>query len=88
MQAAEPAGEAAIWTRVIMPDSRPLSPAAARALLRLDFSDEDRARMSELARKNQEGHLTRAERQELESYLKVGDVLSLIHLKARKSLAR
>jgi hypothetical protein len=87
MQAVKTTSEAAIWTRVIMPNHHRLSVAAARALLRLDFSDEDRSRMSELAQKNQEGRLTRGERQELESYVKVGDVLSLIHLKARKSLA-
>ena len=42
--------------------------------------------MNELARKNQDGLLNDAEREELEGYVKVGDVLSLLHLKARRSL--
>jgi hypothetical protein len=78
--------EAAIWSRVIRPESNGLSTAAARSLLALRFSTEDQARMNELAAKNRKGRLTIAERQELESYVKVGDVLSLLHLKARKSL--
>jgi len=68
------------------PEKNKLSPEAARSLLELGFSERDRVRMNELARKNQEGLLDDAERQELEDYVKVGDVLSLIHLKARKSL--
>jgi hypothetical protein len=78
--------EAAIWSRIIEPEKNGLSPEAARSLLALGFSEEDKARMVELARKNQEGLLTDEEREELEGYVKVGDVLSLLHLKARKSL--
>ena len=81
-----PAAEAAIWARVIDPEDDGLPRAAARALLGLTFSDWDQDRMSELAEKNREGLLTADERRELEGYVKVGDVLSLIHLKARKSL--
>jgi hypothetical protein len=86
--ALPPPSEAAIWTRVLQPEDNGLSPDAARSLLALTFSERDKARMSELAQKNQEGLLTPEERQELESYVKVGDVLSLLHLKARKSLQR
>jgi len=79
-------GEAAIWNRVMEPEKNGLSPEAARSLLELRFRKADKARMNHLARKNQEGLLSAKERQELEGYVKVGDVLSLIHLKARKSL--
>jgi hypothetical protein len=78
--------EATIWARVIAPDQNGLSPEAARSLLELRFSETDNRRMDELAEKNKEGKLTTEEREELESYVKVGDVLSLIHLKARKSI--
>jgi hypothetical protein len=88
MQTVTTTSEAAIWTRVIGPEKNGLSPEAARSLLELGFSEQDKSRMNELAQKNQEGRLTAAERQELESYVKVGDVLSLLHLKARKSLNR
>jgi hypothetical protein len=78
--------EAAIWARIIQPEDNGLSPDAARALLALRFGDKDLSRMSELAEKNKEGRLSKEERRELASYVRVGDVLSLIHLKARKSL--
>jgi hypothetical protein len=80
------AAEVAIWTRIIEPEKNRLSRQAARSLLEFTFSERDKARMNELAERNREGLLTADERQELEGYVKVGDVLSLIHLKARKSL--
>ncbi len=45
--------EAAILSRVIQPDRDGLSAAAARALLKLEFTADDRGRMHELAVKNQ-----------------------------------
>jgi len=81
-------GEAAIWARLIDPESNGLSPEAARSLLAITFGAEDRARMNELAEKNRAGQLADEERQELEGYVRVGDVLSLLHLKARKSLRK
>jgi len=81
-----PLTEAEIWTRIIMPQKNGLSPETARSLLELTFAEEDTARMNDLAQKNREGVLTDDERKELALYVKVGDVLSLLHLKARKSL--
>lgn len=78
--------EAAIWTRIIAPEKNGLSSEGARALLELGFDERDKTRMNELVQKNQQGVLSDEERQELEGYVKVGDVLSLLHLKARKSL--
>jgi hypothetical protein len=71
-----------------MPEKNGLSPETAHSLLELTFAEEDTARMNDLARKNREGVLTDDERKELALYVKVGDVLSLLHLKARKSLVR
>jgi hypothetical protein len=81
-----PAAETAIWARVIASEGDGLPRAAARALLRLTFSDRDKDRMSDLVRKGNEGRASAAERRESEGYVKVGDLLSFIHLKARKSL--
>lgn len=78
--------EVTIWARVIEPEKNGLSPDAARSILGLTFGDKDKVRMSELAEKHREGLLTPEEVHELENYVKVGDVLSLLHLKARKSL--
>jgi hypothetical protein len=80
------ASEAAIWSRLIRPDQNGLSKEAARSILELNFSDADKARMAELAHKNKESTLSPEERAELACYVKVGDVLSLLHLKAKKSL--
>ncbi len=88
MQTATTAIEAAIWSRIIQPEKNGLSPEAARSFLELRFSEQDLSHMNELAQKNREGLLSEAERQELEGYVKVGDVLALLHLKARKSLQR
>jgi hypothetical protein len=80
--------ESMIWTRLIQPRNGNMSQDAARALLSLTFGEKDKERMRELAERNNEGSLSAAERAELENYVKVGDVLSLIHLKARKSLQK
>jgi hypothetical protein len=80
-------GEAAILRRLIRRGEK-LAPAAARALLRLDFDKKDRARMHELAQKNQSDELSEREEIELQSYLKVGLILDLLHAKANLSLRR
>jgi len=80
--------ETAIWARIIDPQKNGLSHEAAASLLQLTFSEWDRLRMNELAEKNQKGELNDQERQELAGYVKVGDVLSLMHLKAKRSLKR
>jgi hypothetical protein len=77
--------EAEIFTRLIRPKEK-VSQAAARALLRLDFDEADQARMHELALKNQADELTPREERELQSFLKVGLFLDLIHTKAKLSL--
>lgn len=89
MSAAIPAGncEAAILSRLIRPERADLSPEAARSILKLEFDDEDRARMHALAAKAQRGELTDAEEAELESYRGVGRLLDLMRSKARRSLA-
>jgi len=86
--ATVPNGEAAILGRLIRPERDDLSPDAARSILRLDFDDQDRARMHELAVKAQQGALTVTEEAELASYRGVGRLLELMRSKARLSLKR
>lgn len=78
--------ESAIWERVIEPSEDDLSPEAARFLLRLDFDEADHTRMAELAEKSNEGALTQDERDELQNYVRIGNVLALMQSKARLSL--
>ena len=62
--------EAAILSRVIQGSKLTLSPEAARPLLDLGFSEEDRKKMHELAVKNQQGKLLPDEERELDSYVR------------------
>ena len=78
--------EMAILRRVIDPEQPSLSVEAALAILRLDFSASDRARMNDLAAKNRAGKLTAAEDEELENYIRVGQTLGILQSKARRSL--
>jgi len=80
--------ESAILTRIIQPEHDDLSATAARALLKFDFTADDRQRMHELAVKNQAGKLTASEHDELNGYLRVGRFLDLIVAKARLSLRK
>jgi hypothetical protein len=80
------ARETAILTRAIQPTNHDLSPAAARALLRIQLDPSDRDRLHELLVKNQEGALTTDERDELDSYLHVGLLIDLLQAKAHAVL--
>lgn len=78
--------EAAILSRVISGSKLPLSPEAARVLLDLGFTKQDRKKMHELAVKNQQGKMSPAEERELDSYVRIGRFLDLLSAKAAKSL--
>ncbi len=79
------ASETAIFGRVLA--ARPNFPvAAAKALIDLDFSDEDKERARVLSAKAQEGTLSTAERDELENYVRVDHMLGSLRSKARLSL--
>jgi hypothetical protein len=80
--------EADIFSRLIDPSNPTLTPAAAAGILQLTYSETDHARMAELAEKSNNGLLTPDEHRELESYVFVGDVLSLLKSKARISLRK
>ena len=78
----------AILERLIAPDEATLSAEAARSLLQLDFAANDHEQVKRLSAKAQEGTLTKAERADLEEYLRVSDFLALLQSKARLSLQR
>jgi hypothetical protein len=80
--------EAAIFARLWERGNGGLSPVLARHIVKLGFSDEDKARMHELAVKNQEDQLSPEEREELDSYIKVGDLLAILQSKARRLLEK
>jgi hypothetical protein len=78
--------EMAILRRIVDPEQPFLSAEAAQVLLRLDFNANDRTRMNQLAAKNRVGQLTLTEEQELNSYIRVGQMLGILQSKARRSL--
>ena len=63
-----------------------LSPEAARAILRWKFSSRSLRQINQLAKRNQGGAITAAEREVLERYLRVGSLVNLLQAKARLSL--
>ena len=64
------------------------SPAVARYVLRLGFSDLDRKRMHELSQKNQSGDLTAEEADILDGFIRVGDLIAVLQSKARRYLSK
>jgi hypothetical protein len=85
--ALPPTTEAAIWARVINPSGQ-LTPSVARAILKLEFSADDQARMHELAGKAQEGELTPEEQFEIDNFERVGNMLAILKSQSRKLLKK
>jgi hypothetical protein len=77
--------EVGIWQRVIGFDG-PLSVAAARALLKLQFSAQDHKRMRALSAKARAGTLTSTEHRLIDTYERLGCLLDILHSKARRAL--
>jgi hypothetical protein len=74
---------------MIHPEKADLHKDTAQAVLRLFSLDQnDLDRMHELAVKNQDDALTKTEKAELESYLRVSYFVELMHAKARLSLKK
>lgn len=59
---------------------------AARTVLKFKFRPRDVARVNKLSALAREGKLAESEKAELEGYLTVGDVLAILHSKARLAL--
>ena len=84
----EVASEVTILSRLLLNGQGGGTPDFARYLLGLGFSDKEKARMHELAVKNQVGKLSPQELQELDGYLKAGDLLAILQSKARMILKK
>ena len=84
-QVITPNTEAAILARLIQARDG-MSPDVAKYRLSIDFGAEDTERMNVLAERAREGDLTAEEVAELDSYLHVGSLLSILQSKARRLL--
>jgi uncharacterized protein YnzC (UPF0291/DUF896 family) len=80
--------ELAIWERVFIPDPRRITPEQAQYLLEVRFSEADLARINELSAKADQGTLAAGEKAELEQYVHVGHLLSILKAKIRGKLEK
>lgn len=80
--------EHAIWNRLLEGKKPAFSPQVARAILALDFPQQDKARLRMLAAKAREGPLAPEEREQIDTYGRIGSVLSIMKSKARVSLRK
>jgi len=80
------AESASLFSRVIAPDVGSLPADLARYVATLDFRPEDHARYEALSAKAQDGSLTPREADELDGFLHVDSLLSIMRLKAARSL--
>jgi hypothetical protein len=78
--------EVTILARVLGSEEGRLPLAIARYLLSLGFGERDKARMHDLAVRNQEDALSPIEREELLAYAKAGTLLSILKSRARRAL--
>ena len=78
--------ESEILSRVIAPQNGNLSEHTAEAFLGLEFPADDIERMNDLAEKNRRGEISELERDEMERYSRVGNLINLLQSKARRSL--
>jgi hypothetical protein len=78
--------EVAILARMLGNGDEGLPPEIARYVLTLRPSERDKARMHDLAQRNQAGELSAEERDELFAYAKAGTLMSLLQSQARRVL--
>src|SRR6516162_7227786 len=81
-------GNGRVLERLLEPVSSSLNDEAARKLVRLRADRKARARVAVLARKCNEGALTREEREEYVMYVLAGEFVAILQAKARILLAR
>jgi len=78
--------EVTILARILGNQNGKLPATMARYVLRLGFSDEDKARMHDLAVRNQQDALSPGEKEEMLAYSKAGSLLGILKSKARRTL--
>ena len=82
-----PPSEIDIFRRIVDAKNPPLSIDAAESLLRLDFTPVDIRRMNRLSEKNRQGTRTTREEEELNNFIRGGQLLGILKSKARQALS-
>jgi hypothetical protein len=70
------------------PTFNALEPAAAKALLAMKFNRHDVKRINDLSVLAQRGAITKDQADELDMYLNLGSMMTIMHSKARVALKR
>ena len=78
--------EVTILARILGNENGQLPKNLARYILKLGFSERDKARMHDLVVRNQADGLTPAEKEEMHTFGKAGDLLAILKSKARRTL--
>ena len=71
-----------VLTRLLEPVSSSLNEEAARKLIGLKADRQAQARISQLARKCNDGELTPQEREEYTAYVMAGELIAILQAKA------
>lgn len=77
---------AGILTEIVEPQGSVESPLVAKELLSLHLKEEAKERIRQLLQKKNAGTITSAEQTTLEEYLVAGELVDLLHAKARRTL--
>jgi hypothetical protein len=80
--------ESDILNEMVSPDVEDFPPEAAKALLSLRFTARAVDRMNELAERNRLDSISSSEKEEMEKFMRVGNLLSFLKAKARLSLSK
>ena len=75
-----------ILARFLTNGDGPLPKNLARYIVNLTISEDDKARMHDLAVRNQDDALTPAEKKEMHDFAKAATLLSILKSKARRTL--
>jgi hypothetical protein len=86
MATVSPPSDAEILARVVAGRAARWSPEAARALLTLGFDRATTSRVRRLLQRNNRGTITADERLTLERFLRIGQLIDLLHARARRTL--
>jgi hypothetical protein len=84
----EIASEVTILSRLLLNSQGGGTPEFSRYLLSLEFSNADKARMHELAVKNQAGKISPQDLRELDGYVKAGALLAILQANARMAVKK
>jgi hypothetical protein len=79
--------ELSILEKLLAPDEPSLALPIARTLRKIKFTQRQQSEVSRLLDKNNAGTITPPERRRLEGYVRVGNFLNLLKLRATSTLA-